>query len=868
MALTGAVYKWRLDNTSYAYITDESETGGTPFIATNENNIDEGKIKEKVVSWNEETYCDEFDKMVTMVHGYKDGKYSNLQFLDCSIYLNEFSDCPDEVLKPLIPTDIALTVEATPDTIQAEFIDEGTIFADGEYLKQFKLKLNIPTEEGGVEYTAGENIDITTGNTISALGYRYDQDKDSIAVGSGSIGLGMYSHAEGVGTQANGNASHAEGYQTESRGNFSHTEGRETLVQGTCGHAEGYKTTSQYIASHAEGQETTASANYSHAEGHGAQANGEASHAEGSGSIGLGIWSHAEGHGTQSNGEASHAEGYGSIADGNYSHAEGYDSIAEGNYSHAEGYESHAEGDYSHAEGENTIASGYYSHAEGENTLALGSASHAEGLGTITNNVGEHAEGKYNHSNSDTENTNNIGLNTIHSIGIGTGDNDRKNAFEVMENGDVYVYNVGDYDGTNATENDTKTLQEVLEELNNGGSGGSGITYVGGNNIDITGNTITAKGYTYNNVNNTETLEFSDNILSLGGGNATIHYDNNAVSTNGLNVTAASSINIDTSDGNINIAAEDGEIIIGASSNIKITGDDDISIDTVSGMYITASDKFSVDSSSFSSTCPITAEVNGVENVYLGCPIGTIVMWAGQTAPNGWLLCDGTGIPVYLENVGYISKACTIQGKSLNDNELTHLVFTVFRIDDNNSLYGRANYYYVEDKGWIKEGNSGGTDDNKYFMIESYTTDVKEALKFYSDYSKFVNTLRQEVEATPYQCINLPDLQQKFPLGAMQGGTIGSNSDGTPYNTSLGDTGGTSTNTLVMANLPQNMANYYLVTSSSQPQASKSLNDGASGNYFVNEGTCLHSNGIGQPSSTAFTNMPPYLAINFIIKYK
>ena len=97
----------------------------------------------------------------------------------------------------------------------------------------------------------------------------------------------------------------------------------------------------------------------------------------------------------------------------------------------------------SYAEGNMTGATGYASHAEGSGTIASGDYAHAEGLSTITTHEAEHAEGKYNVSNT----TDWIG-NTIHSIGIGTSDEDRKNALEVTTQGAVYITEVGGYDGT------------------------------------------------------------------------------------------------------------------------------------------------------------------------------------------------------------------------------------------------------------------------------------------------------------------------------------------------------------------------------------------------------------------------------------
>ena len=143
------------------------------------------------------------------------------------------------------------------------------------------------------------------------------------------------------------------------------------------------------------------------------------------------------------------------------SHAEGSFTTASGESSHAEGYISVAQGDSSHAEGDLTKASGTNSHAEGYHTKASGYASHSEGSNTIANNPCEHAQGKYNVSNTgETENT-----QTIHSIGIGKSVDNRKNAQEVMVNGDYYIVGIGGYNGANINEEGVKTLQEVLNEI-------------------------------------------------------------------------------------------------------------------------------------------------------------------------------------------------------------------------------------------------------------------------------------------------------------------------------------------------------------------------------------------------------------------
>ena len=112
--------------------------------------------------------------------------------------------------------------------------------------------------------------------------------------------------------------------------------------------------------------------------------------------------------------------------------------VASGYCSHAEGEYTTASGGQSHAEGYDTTASGGQSHAEGGYTRARGDFSHAEGYDTITNNQSEHASGQFNVSSRVSTTFGNAD-NTLFSVGNGTSSRNRKNAFEIRQNGDTYL---------------------------------------------------------------------------------------------------------------------------------------------------------------------------------------------------------------------------------------------------------------------------------------------------------------------------------------------------------------------------------------------------------------------------------------------
>lgn len=214
--------------------------------------------------------------------------------------------------------------------------------------------------------------------------------------------------------------------KVDTNGNLTNN-GTNLNASGTSAWAEGVFTESSGYASHAEGESSISTSHASHAEGRGTESSGFATHAEGLFTKASATGAHAEGNSTEAAEQNAHAEG-------NYTKATGQNAHAEGNYTKAVGKHSHAEGSASEANGDR-------SHAGGNNCLANGADSFAHGNELKTTSDRCAVFGSFNSDEA-----------AYFLVGNGTDDNNRKNAFKVDKNGDLW----GNVNGTIA--NISKTI--------------------------------------------------------------------------------------------------------------------------------------------------------------------------------------------------------------------------------------------------------------------------------------------------------------------------------------------------------------------------------------------------------------------------
>lgn len=129
--------------------------------------------------------------------------------------------------------------------------------------------------------------------------------------------------------------------------------------------------------------------------------------------------------------DASHAEG-------NMNKISGYTT-----YSHVEGYGNSLNlTSSSNPSGIGVNFGWQASHAEGCNNNSNVGGVHLEGYHNTAKNYFEHASGTFNNSVSASTAFGNSG-NTLFSVGNGTADNARHNAFEIRQNGDIYITSGG-----------------------------------------------------------------------------------------------------------------------------------------------------------------------------------------------------------------------------------------------------------------------------------------------------------------------------------------------------------------------------------------------------------------------------------------
>lgn len=350
-------------------------------------------------------------------------------------------------------------------TGQSEYVVEGTYTSFSsvkDYVKSsmhgdipeltFKIVLSEKTSGAwNRNFTAGDVIDLIYPNTLTGVW----GEMGSVLLGkSNVIDSAHHAIAQGFGNIVESDQGSAWGKLNHITSNAqnAHVEGYYNEVSDKQAHAEGARTKASAENAHAEGEWTGAHGKNSHAEGYGVLATGQGAHAEGyfldskgdnevfksikniQNSIALDSIGYPV---LGAQGKASHIEGIACStglpekqSDGSYKLRKGF----EGKAAHAQGSECKAYGNYSFAGGQKSITYGAKSLAFGANcttgsTTTPANNSIALGDSTKTTSSEEFACGKFNKSNEDV----------LFTVGNGTGDDNRSNAFQVNTTGTATV---------------------------------------------------------------------------------------------------------------------------------------------------------------------------------------------------------------------------------------------------------------------------------------------------------------------------------------------------------------------------------------------------------------------------------------------